>query len=79
MLKETRVYQEAKEEGKEEGKLETKLEMIPILTFLNCGVVDRLLTFDAAQELIPEANCKLDFVYLETSGLRINICPFSPC
>jgi predicted transposase/invertase (TIGR01784 family) len=44
ILKETRVYQEAKaegreegrEEGKEEGKLETKLKMIPI--FLELGL-----------------------------------------
>ncbi len=28
LLKETRVYQEAKEEGKEEGKLEEKLEIV---------------------------------------------------
>ncbi|BAY99917.1 hypothetical protein NIES37_39000 [Tolypothrix tenuis PCC 7101] len=38
LLKETRVYQEAKEEGKEEGKLETKLEMIPILLELGLSV-----------------------------------------
>ncbi|BAY93753.1 MULTISPECIES: Rpn family recombination-promoting nuclease/putative transposase [unclassified Tolypothrix] len=36
LLKETRVYQEAKAEGKEEGELETKLKMIPI--FLELGL-----------------------------------------
>ena len=30
-LKQTRVYQEAREEGREEGKLETKLEIVPRL------------------------------------------------
>ncbi|MBL1197531.1 MAG: Rpn family recombination-promoting nuclease/putative transposase [Nostoc sp. ZfuVER08] len=38
LLKETRVYQEAKEEGKEEGKLETKLKMIPILLELGLSI-----------------------------------------
>jgi predicted transposase/invertase (TIGR01784 family) len=42
LLKETKVYQEAKaegrEEGKEEGKLETKLQMIPILLELGLTV-----------------------------------------
>ena len=30
-LKQTRVYQEAREEGREEGKLETKLKIVPRL------------------------------------------------
>ncbi len=38
LLKETRVYQEAKEEGKEEGKLETKLKMIPIFVDLGLSI-----------------------------------------
>ena len=31
LLKETKVYQEAKEEGKEEGELKTKLKILPKL------------------------------------------------
>jgi len=45
LLKQTRVYQEAKEEGKEEGKLETQLKMIPILLELGLTIqqiADRL-------------------------------------
>lgn len=45
LLKETRVYQEAKAEGKEEGKLETQLKMIPILLELGLTIqqiADRL-------------------------------------
>ncbi|MEH2322057.1 MAG: hypothetical protein V7K32_00340 [Nostoc sp.] len=45
LLKETRVYQEAKEEGKEEGKLETQLKMIPLLLELGLTIqqiADRL-------------------------------------
>jgi predicted transposase/invertase (TIGR01784 family) len=38
LLKETRVYQEAKAEGKEEGKLEIKLQMIPILVGLGLSI-----------------------------------------
>ncbi|MEH2071970.1 MAG: Rpn family recombination-promoting nuclease/putative transposase [Nostoc sp.] len=38
LLKETRVYQEAKEEGKQEGKLETKFQIIPILLELGLSV-----------------------------------------
>ncbi|MEH2415778.1 hypothetical protein [Nostoc sp.] len=38
LLKETKVYQEAKAEGKKEGKLETKLKMIPILVELGLTV-----------------------------------------
>jgi len=37
-LKQTRVYQEAKEEGKEEGKIEGKLESVPRLLALGLTV-----------------------------------------
>ncbi len=37
-LKQTRVYQEAKEEGRQEGKLETKLAMIPLLLELGLSI-----------------------------------------
>ena len=37
-IKQTRVYQEAREEGREEGKLETKLEMVPLLLELGLSV-----------------------------------------
>jgi predicted transposase/invertase (TIGR01784 family) len=45
LLKETRVYQEAKAEGKEEGKLENKLEILPKL-------VERGLSIQEIAELL---------------------------
>ena len=37
-LRQTRVYQEAREEGRQEGKLEAKLEMVPLLRQLGLSV-----------------------------------------
>ena len=37
-LKQTKVYQEAKEEGKAEGKVEGKLEVVPLMLHLGATV-----------------------------------------
>ena len=49
-LRQTRVYQEAREEGREEGKLETKLKIVPKLQQrgLSLEEIAELLELDLA-------------------------------
>ncbi|MEH1864038.1 MAG: hypothetical protein V7K69_03210 [Nostoc sp.] len=50
-LKQTRVYQEAKQEGKQKGRFEAKLEAVPKLLALGLSVeqISQALDLDVAQ------------------------------
>lgn len=50
-LKQTRVYQEAREEGEQEGRFEAKLEAVPKLLALGLTVeqIAQALDLDVAQ------------------------------
>ncbi|MGF2015311.1 hypothetical protein [Nostoc sp. DedVER01b] len=50
-LKQTRVYQEAKQEGKQKGRFEAKLEAVPKLLALGLSVeqISQALDSDVAQ------------------------------
>ncbi len=50
-LKQTRVYQEAREEGEQEGRLEAKLQAVPKLLALGLTVeqIAQALDLDIAQ------------------------------
>lgn len=53
-IKQTRVYQDAKEEGKSEGKLEQKLEMIPLLQELGLDTAQIAQRLELSEKVVRE-------------------------
>ncbi len=54
-LRQTKVYQEAREEGSQEGKLEAKLEMLPLLLQTGLSVEEIAQRLGLDVEIIREA------------------------
>ena len=55
LLKETKVYQEAKEEGKEEGELKTKLKILPKLIERGMSIQEIAELLELDTEVIRKA------------------------
>ncbi|MFB2967346.1 hypothetical protein ACE1CD_00100 [Aerosakkonema sp. BLCC-F183] len=55
LLRQTRVYQEAREEGIVEGKLQTKLEMIPLLLDLGLSIQEVAVRLQLDEEVVRKA------------------------